>query len=328
MKNFSGVTKDECVEKKIPKGVKLESSRTIILQSVINKIKEHGRSSMNKEVCGVFVGDLCWDQNPYLLIDACIEGKFADHQSGSVTFTSETWDYIHDELAEKHSEKKIVGWYHTHPGFGIFLSNMDFFIHENFFGLKWQPAYVFDPQAETDGFFFWEGDKLEQKKVAIIKDEPPISKKTSVKKSNKISVVVSEKEEETNNKQRLLYAFYTVFLIILALIGSFAIYFLYQDNMKLQKTIEDENIKRVQWQAQIKQEQEAEALEHQTRIEELETQLKKQEEQIVVLESSSQSNQVAIIELQTTQKEKQKAPEENPPKQTQAVKWWNPFSWF
>ena len=27
-------------------------------------------------------------------------------------------------------------------------------IHENFFGLKWQPAYVYDPQAETDGFFF------------------------------------------------------------------------------------------------------------------------------------------------------------------------------
>ena len=103
----------------------LNSSSTFVLQSVINEIKEHGRSSMNKEVCGVLVGNLCWDKVPYLLIDTRIEGRFADHQSGSVTFTSETWDYIHSELSEKYPEKKIVGWYHTHPGFGIFLSNMD-----------------------------------------------------------------------------------------------------------------------------------------------------------------------------------------------------------
>ncbi len=27
----------------------------------------------------------------------------------------------------------IVGWYHTHPSFGIFLSHHDLFIHQNFF---------------------------------------------------------------------------------------------------------------------------------------------------------------------------------------------------
>jgi proteasome lid subunit RPN8/RPN11 len=129
---------------------------------------------MHEEVCGVLVGSLCWDGGPYLLVDARIEGKHASHQSGSVTFTSDTWDYIHEELAAKHPDRKIVGWYHTHPGFGIFLSNMDAFIHENFFSFPWQPAYVFDPQAETDGFFFRTDGELRQEDVCIAPDEKPV----------------------------------------------------------------------------------------------------------------------------------------------------------
>ena len=70
-------------------------------------------------------------------------------------------------------ERIIVGWYHTHPGFGIFLSNMDAFIHENFFSFPWEPAYVFDPQAETDGFFFKVGTELVQEEVYIFGDVEP-----------------------------------------------------------------------------------------------------------------------------------------------------------
>ena len=128
MAEFANIKKVDCINKALPKGTKLNASHTLVLQSVINTIKAHGRSSMHKEVCGVLIGNLCWDNEAYLLIDACIEGKYAEHQSGSVTFTSNTWDYIHKELSDKYPNKTIVGWYHTHPGFGIFLSNMDIFI--------------------------------------------------------------------------------------------------------------------------------------------------------------------------------------------------------
>ena len=173
MADFSAVRQDECRDAKLPDGCTLGSSRTVVLQSVLNEIKEHGRSSMHAEVCGVLVGSLCWDGGPYLLIDGRIEGKHASHQSGSVTFTSETWDFIHEELAAKCPGRIIVGWYHTHPGFGIFLSNMDAFIHENFFSFPWEPAYVFDPQAETDGFFFKVGTELVQEEVSVSADVAP-----------------------------------------------------------------------------------------------------------------------------------------------------------
>ncbi len=168
----------------------MTESRTVILQSVVNEIKEHGRSSMHEEVCGVLVGSLCWDGAPYLLIDARIEGKYASHQSGSVTFTSDTWDFIHEELAGKHPDRIIVGWYHTHPGFGIFLSNMDAFIHENFFSFPWQPAYVFDPQGETDGFFFRTGGELRQEEVSIAPDAAPAVKEPMLPPPDSVDRIV------------------------------------------------------------------------------------------------------------------------------------------
>jgi proteasome lid subunit RPN8/RPN11 len=46
-----------------------------------------------------------------------------------------------------------VGWHHTHPGYGIFLSGYDQFIHNNFFNVPGMFALVVDPRAESLGFF-------------------------------------------------------------------------------------------------------------------------------------------------------------------------------
>ena len=59
MADFSAIRKEECRESKLPNGGELNGSHTVVLQSVINEIKEHGRSSMHAEVCGGLVGSLC-----------------------------------------------------------------------------------------------------------------------------------------------------------------------------------------------------------------------------------------------------------------------------
>ena len=53
-----------------------------------------------------------------------------------------------------------MGWYHTHPDFGVFLSGHDVFIHRHFFGQPLQVAYVVDPIRQTRGFFQWRDDAL------------------------------------------------------------------------------------------------------------------------------------------------------------------------
>lgn len=244
MGNFSEIKKDACQLKKLPKKIKLNSNRTVILQSVINEIKEHGRSSMSMEVCGVLIGNLCWDKEPYLMIDGRIEGKYADHQMASVTFTAETWDYIHSELSSKYPDKIIVGWYHTHPGFGIFLSQMDRFIHENFFGLKWQPAYVYDPQAETEGFFFWNEASLDPGRISIIPDKPADKPKPVKKQQQKNRVVISFDNKKQHDMQNLMYGFvcFIVFALLLSLI--FNIFLSWSNEGNKQLKIENEKLKK------------------------------------------------------------------------------------
>jgi proteasome lid subunit RPN8/RPN11 len=140
----------------------------VIQRSVFEAIHSHGRTDTSVEICGVLVGNICHDRiSPYLLIEAHIPGDKAASKETQVTFTAETWDTIQKAMEADHPDKKVVGWYHTHPGFGIFLSGMDLFIQDNFFNLPWQVAWVYDPVAETDGVFVWRAGKSEKAEYLI-----------------------------------------------------------------------------------------------------------------------------------------------------------------
>lgn len=145
----------------------------IMDRSVWNAIREHGDATPNVEICGVLVGVLAKDADgPFLHICDAIRGKHAEGQMGQVTFTAETWRYIQLAMDAKPPEWRILGWYHTHPGFGIFLSGMDLFIENNFFNLPWQIAYVYDPLAKEEGLFAW--SKGEPTKVGFLMHEDTV----------------------------------------------------------------------------------------------------------------------------------------------------------
>jgi proteasome lid subunit RPN8/RPN11 len=128
----------------------------IVRQTALNHVHAHGDETPNVEVCGVMVGDVYRDQTgPFVLIEEVVEGRSANGSVGQVTFTADTWQHIQSVMDAKHPGKKIVGWYHTHPGHGIFLSDMDLFLHKNFFSMPWQAAMVYDPQQAEDGIFGW-----------------------------------------------------------------------------------------------------------------------------------------------------------------------------
>jgi len=152
----------------------------VIKQSVLNEIYRHGKSVDRIEVCGVLVGNVYRDgDGPFLSIEASIRGDHASGASTSVTFTAETWTHIQETLELEHPGRRIVGWYHTHPGFGIFLSEMDTFICENFFPLAWQVAYVFDPVQHEEGCFAWKDGKPQRWPLTIAKDAPATHSVTS-----------------------------------------------------------------------------------------------------------------------------------------------------
>ena len=121
----------------------------------------HALSSPSREVAGVLVGPPPEKQPDGRYVVHIIDTIIAKHtvmQGASVTYTPESWRYMNDKLRERYPDETavMVGWYHTHPGFGIFLSGMDQFIHQNFFTQIWHVALVLDPHAKTSGFFCWD----------------------------------------------------------------------------------------------------------------------------------------------------------------------------
>jgi len=106
----------------------------------------HAKESLSAEVCGVLVGDVCEDDRGIFIdVYATIRGTAAREARAHVTFTHETWNQIHTALDRDYPGRQIVGWYHTHPGFGVEFSAMDRFIQENFFSAKTQVAFLSDP---------------------------------------------------------------------------------------------------------------------------------------------------------------------------------------
>ena len=106
----------------------------------------HAKDSLDAEVCGVLVGDVCEDDRGlFVHVRHIIRGAAADTSSSHVTFTQETWRAIHETLERDFRKMQILGWYHSHPGFGVEFSEMDLFIQRNFFAAPTQVALVVDP---------------------------------------------------------------------------------------------------------------------------------------------------------------------------------------
>jgi proteasome lid subunit RPN8/RPN11 len=122
------------------------SLRVAIDRAAYADLIAHAKESLEAEVCGVLAGQVCEDdEGCFVHVEAMIRGNAASHAATSVTFTQATWDSIHQTLERDHPKRRIVGWYHTHPGFGVEFSEMDLFIQKNFFSDPTQIALVTDP---------------------------------------------------------------------------------------------------------------------------------------------------------------------------------------
>ena len=146
--------------------------RVYIKQDVYKALEELAASDTEKELGSILLGSYCEEQGrTHVVISAYVEAKYTDASAATLTFTHDTWEYVHAERAEKYPDLKIVGWQHTHPSYGIFLSNYDMFIQENFFDLPFQVAYVIDPVQHLRGFFQWKKNKVEKLGGYYIYDE-------------------------------------------------------------------------------------------------------------------------------------------------------------
>ena len=160
--------------------------KVYIKQDVYKALEKLATSDTSKELGSIILGEYCQEHGKtHVIISQYIEAKYTDASASTLTFTHETWDYVHSEHEKRYPDKKIIGWQHTHPNYGIFLSNYDMFIQENFFNLPFQVAYVIDPIQNLRGFFQWKNGRIEKLKGYYIYDDvgKPIKiEQTKVKK--------------------------------------------------------------------------------------------------------------------------------------------------
>ncbi len=125
-------------------------------QYALMRVSAHARSDMNNEVGGWLAGSWCWDANSkqeFIVVEAVIPAKAVRQGSTFITFTHESQVEMLSVLEGRYPGKKIVGWYHTHPRMGIFLSEHDLWLHKQFFPRTWQVALVVEPHSCAGGFF-------------------------------------------------------------------------------------------------------------------------------------------------------------------------------
>ena len=171
--------------------------KVYIKQDVYKKLEKFASSDTSKELGSIIIGNYSEELGKmHVIISDYIEAKYTDASASTLTFTHDTWDYIHKEHERLYPEKKIIGWQHTHPNYGIFLSNYDMFIQENFFNMPFQVAYVIDPIQNTRGFFQWKNGKIQKLKGYYVYDDigKPIKiEQMKVKNKETVTTVKSSK---------------------------------------------------------------------------------------------------------------------------------------
>ena len=156
--NIISETKREILEKKPPKnstkhiwhrGTKPASDTVIayLNKHAEAKIRNHALAFRNQklEVMGLLLGDVrTWNGQKYVLVRDVVTTDL-DATSVSVKFDKQGFETLFANLDNAGFDYVVVGWYHSHPGYGCFLSETDVKTHGDIFVSPHQVAIVIDP---------------------------------------------------------------------------------------------------------------------------------------------------------------------------------------
>lgn len=211
----------------LPMGERVEENKNIyISQAVYKEIHKFTKNKTTNESGGMLVGTIIEEfGKTNIVISGFVEAKFCEATPTTLKFTHETWEFVHKEIEKKHKGKKIVGWIHTHPDFGIFLSEYDKFIHQNFFSEAYQVAYVVDPIQDIEGFYFWINGNIEKCKGFYIYD----------KTGTQITVDTGKDETSEEKTPEPLFSIKNLLIAILSVAVIFLIFSNISSNKQLEK---------------------------------------------------------------------------------------------
>lgn len=126
------------------------------VQDALSEAWEHVRGEPTLEQAGVLVGHpfVTFDgRTTFVVVAAVIPVEPGQAGAAHVVITPEGSARAREGIEQRYPGLKPVGWYHSHPGLGIFLSEADRVITNSIYDANWHLAVVFDPQANQMGIF-------------------------------------------------------------------------------------------------------------------------------------------------------------------------------
>jgi len=135
------------------------------------KMLKHGRAGVPMEVMGLMLGEFV-DDYTVTVVDV-----FAMPQSGTGV-SVEAVDPVFqakmlDMLKQTGRPEMVVGWYHSHPGFGCWLSGVDINTQQSFEALSDRAvAVVVDPIQSVKGKVVIDAFRLISTNMVVIGQEP------------------------------------------------------------------------------------------------------------------------------------------------------------
>ncbi|KAB2040761.1 hypothetical protein ES319_D02G105300v1 [Gossypium barbadense] len=132
---------------------------------------KHGRAGVPMEVMGLMLGEFV-DGYTVRVVDV-----FAMPQSGTGA-SVEAVDHVFqtnmlDMLKQTGRPEMVVGWYHSHPGFGCWLSGVDINTQQSFEALNQRAvAVVVDPIQSVKGKLVIDAFRLINPQTMMLGQEP------------------------------------------------------------------------------------------------------------------------------------------------------------
>lgn len=134
----------------------------VFLESVLKRVWEEAECASTIETGGLLLGyPTRWriegEERLGLVVCEAVLGEEMEQSSTRLVFRSETWRRWSIKRKELPAWWRILGWYHSHPGWGIFLSEWDQYLCRHYFSDAEHMALVVDPIHRTQGIFGWAG---------------------------------------------------------------------------------------------------------------------------------------------------------------------------
>jgi len=152
--------------------VVVDTAETVHISSLaLLKMLKHGRAGVPMEVMGLMLGEFV-DDYTVRVIDV-----FAMPQSGTGV-SVEAVDPVFqqamlDMLKQTNRPEMVVGWYHSHPGFGCWLSGVDVNTQQSFEQLhKRAVAVVVDPIQSVKGKVVIDAFRTINPQLLVMGQEP------------------------------------------------------------------------------------------------------------------------------------------------------------